>query len=93
MGTNGSDPHFRTINNSLFFSSQGTREENGLYMLQSGIAVDVVVEYTNTLPPKAGERSNAQPSLMRGVVSSLDFPHPANPVALHFVSNVTRSSV
>lgn len=31
--------------------------------------VHIRVDYTNTLPPSAGERSNSQPALMRGVVS------------------------
>ena len=53
----------------MFPFSQGTREEKGLYVLRAGEYADVYVEYTNSLPPNAGERSNSQPSLMRGVVS------------------------
>jgi len=53
--------------------SQGTAEEKGLFDLKEGQSVDVYVEYTNTLPPNAGERSNSQPGLMRGVVRS--FPN------------------
>ncbi|KAF8589753.1 glycoside hydrolase family 3 protein [Ramaria rubella] len=50
-----------------FFYGQGTREEKGLYDLEANQPVDIYVEYTNTLPTNAGERSNSQPSLMKGV--------------------------
>ncbi|KAF8652748.1 hypothetical protein AX16_004245 [Volvariella volvacea WC 439] len=54
-----------------FFYGQGTVEEKAIVQLTAGVSVDVLVEYTNTMPPDGadenGEGRNAQPALMRGV--------------------------
>lgn len=54
-----------------FFYGQGTVEEKGTIEMIKGKSVDVLVEYTNTPPPDAGERDLSQPALMLGVVRPL----------------------
>lgn len=54
--------------------SQGTVEEKALVNLTAGKAVDVLVEYTNTVSAaddddQHGEGRISQPALMRGVAS------------------------
>lgn len=51
-----------------FFYGQGTVEEKGTIEMIKGKSVDIMVEYTNTPPPDAGERDLSQPALMLGVV-------------------------
>ena len=51
---------------------QGTVEEKADVRLEEGQPVDVLVEYTNTIPPDTTsdgtDKGNSQPGLMRGVV-------------------------
>ncbi|KAG5635550.1 hypothetical protein H0H81_010897 [Sphagnurus paluster] len=54
-----------------FFYGQGTVEEKTTIDVTANVAVDVLVEYTNTAPPdgadEKGEGRLSQPALMRGV--------------------------
>ncbi|KAJ7349434.1 glycoside hydrolase family 3 protein [Mycena albidolilacea] len=50
-----------------FFYGQGTIEEKAVIDLSADVAVDVLVEYTNTSPPKEEEDVSSQPALMLGV--------------------------
>jgi len=50
-----------------FFYGQGTIEEKAIIDLTANVAVDVLVEYTNTSPPKEEEDVSSQPALMLGV--------------------------
>ncbi|KAF8212521.1 glycoside hydrolase family 3 protein [Mycena galopus ATCC 62051] len=50
-----------------FFYGQGTIEERAVVDLAANVAVDVLVEYTNTSPPKEEEDVASQPALMLGV--------------------------
>ncbi|KAF5386631.1 hypothetical protein D9615_001768 [Tricholomella constricta] len=54
-----------------FFYGQGTIEEKSIIDATAGVAMDVLVEYTNTPPPdgadEKGEGRLSQPALMRGV--------------------------
>lgn len=49
--------------------SQGTIEEKAVINMTAQIAVDILVEYTNTSPTKEEEEVSSQPALMLGVVS------------------------
>lgn len=49
--------------------SQGTIEEKAVIDLTAQVAVDILVEYTNTSPTKEEEDVSSQPALMLGVVS------------------------
>ncbi|KAJ7273446.1 glycoside hydrolase family 3 protein [Mycena haematopus] len=48
-------------------ASLGTIEERAVTDLTANVAVDVLVEYTNTSPPKEEEDVSSQPALMLGV--------------------------
>ncbi|KDQ12273.1 glycoside hydrolase family 3 protein [Botryobasidium botryosum FD-172 SS1] len=50
-----------------FFYGQGSAEEKATVDLTANQGVNILVEYTNTLPPNAEDRDNSQPALMRGV--------------------------
>ncbi|KIJ69540.1 glycoside hydrolase family 3 protein [Hydnomerulius pinastri MD-312] len=54
-----------------FFYGQGTIEEKAVVNLTAGKPVDILVEYTNTLPADTSndgtDKGNSQPALMRGV--------------------------
>lgn len=53
-----------------FFYGQGTIEEKATVQLKAGKPVQVLVQYTNTMPPASdenGEQRLAQPALMKGV--------------------------
>ncbi|KAF7338522.1 Beta-glucosidase [Mycena venus] len=50
-----------------FFYGQGTIEEKAVIDLTANVAVDILVEYTNTSPPKEEEDVASQPALMLGV--------------------------
>ncbi|KAG8958297.1 hypothetical protein FRC03_009268 [Tulasnella sp. 419] len=50
-----------------FFYGQGSAEEKAVVDVVAGKPVQIDVEYTNSLPPNAGQRSLSQPALMRGV--------------------------
>ncbi|KAJ7046512.1 glycoside hydrolase family 3 protein [Mycena alexandri] len=50
-----------------FFYGQGTIEEKAVINMTAQIAVDILVEYTNTSPTKEEEEVSSQPALMLGV--------------------------
>ena len=57
------------------FYRQGTVEEKADIRLEEGQPVDILLEYTNTLPPdttnNGADEGSSQPALMRGVVKHL----------------------
>ncbi|KAJ7684834.1 glycoside hydrolase family 3 protein [Mycena polygramma] len=50
-----------------FFYGQGTIEEKAVVDLTANVALDILVDYTNTSPPKEEDDISSQPALMLGV--------------------------
>ncbi|KAJ7172746.1 beta-glucosidase [Mycena filopes] len=75
-----------------FFYGQGTIEEKAVIDVVAQIAVDILVEYTNTSPTREEEDISSQPALMLGVVSHPSRPHPTSFQLLNSVSGAAKKS-